>query len=722
MIFAMSLNNLHPRLRSFVQEKWKGLTEIQQEAFEPIYTGQSCTIEAPTSGGKTEAVLFPLLSRIKPDKNSGFKVLYIAPLKALLNDLELRIVPYAKMSYLEAFKWHGDVSQGDKIQQMIFPSDILLTTPESIEAILLRKANWAQVFENLETVVIDEAHYFALTERGSHLVSLLERLDAGIGKLPQRIAVTATIGNPNELLNWMSGTRTEGKSIRTISKKEKEKDFCIHYFDNDGKGLEEALYRLLAKKKSIVFERSRSKTEETAARINEFNIQTTSPKPIKVRTHHSSVSKQWREKAEKSIKLGTESSLDAIISTSTLELGIDIGDLDQVIQVGGLNSPGSFLQRVGRTGRREGRPQFFRGLCADEEELTLLTGCVSLGLKHISESILFPKKAFHILAHQIICMCLQKLGATEEEIWKILSRASCFSGISYLEFKTLINFMLKTEYLRSVGQGVLVAGNKSEEQFLRANWKRLFAIFDTGPMYNVVDGKKMIGTLDSAFAQTLKLPFVFVLGGQEWNAVSIDHEMQQVKVKKNTTGQAPKWKAIANYDIPFELAQEVGRILMSEKRINFLDPKAQMVIKMQRNLSGELKWTDMQWLLESTEDNVQFFLWTFAGDKVNRALSILFEEQFLQHLEYDYKRIIFTAKKDNKLSRNDLINWLCGLKKKSLPDLEKIAVNQIAVKWFSKFSECLPEELAKKAIQEKATDFRELLKQINRVKIDCLQL
>lgn len=717
----MSLKNLHPRLLSFVHENWKGLTEIQQEAFQPIFDGQSCTIEAPTSGGKTEAVLFPLLSRIKPDKNSGFKVLYLAPLKALLNDLETRVSKYAKMCYLDSFKWHGDVSQGDKIQQMNFPSDILLTTPESMEAILLRKANWTQVFQNLETVVIDEAHYFALTERGSHLVSLLERIDVGIGKLPQRIAVTATVGNPESLLKWILGIRTEGKCIRTVSKGEKERDFCIQYFDDDGNALQRTLYNLLAMKKSIVFERSRTKTEETAACINEFNIEANVPRPVRVRTHHSSVSKHWREQAEKSIKLATESSLDAIISTSTLELGIDIGDLDQVIQVGGLNSPGSFLQRVGRTGRRAGRPQFFRGLCDDEEELTLLAGCVNLGLKRVSEKILFPKKAFHILAHQIICICLQKLGAIREEIWKIVSRASCFSGISYEEYETLINYMLEKEYLRTAGQGVLVTGKLTEEQFLRANWKRLFAIFDTGPMYNVVDGKKVIGTLDSGFVQTLQLPFVFVLGGQEWISLNIDHEMQQVKVQKNTTGEAPRWKALSNYDIPIELAQEVGRLLMSDEQLDFLDNKAKGAIKNQRNVYFGLQWTQRKWILECTLDNTELFLWNFAGDKVNRLLSILLEEKCGQRPAYDFRRIKIASEKDNRFSADDLIQWLGEIRNTPFSELEKVTWNLMVVKWFSKFSECLPDDLAKKAIQERTTDIEEMLAQINSVELVVVQ-
>ncbi|MRG48324.1 DEAD/DEAH box helicase [Chitinophaga sp. SYP-B3965] len=719
----MSLNKLHPRLQDYVKDqKWNDLRPIQKAAFDPIHEGKSCIIEAPTSGGKTEAVLFPLLTRISASKSSGFKVLYIAPLKALLNDLALRVIPYAKMCYMEAFKWHGDVSQGEKVQQMLFPSDILLTTPESIEAILLRKSNWVEVFKNLETIVIDEAHYFALTERGSHLISLLERIETDIKKQPQRIAVTATIGNPHELLSWLMGKRAGGESIQASSEVEKERDFKVHYFMEENPErpmLQDSLYTMLGQKdKSIVFERSRSWTEETAARINERNLASQTRSPVRVRTHHSSISKRLREEAESSIKKKTEMSIDAIISTSTLELGIDIGDLDQVIQIGGLNSSGSFLQRVGRTGRRKDRPQYFRGLCTEADELVLLTGCVSLGLQRNSENILFPKRAFHILAHQIICLSLQKFGATAEHMWEILSGASCFSKITREEFDMLVNNMLQDDFLRLAGGNVLLVSNRTEKEFLRANWKRLFAIFDTGPMYNVVDGKRIIGTLDSGFALIQQLPFVFVLGGQEWNALKIDHEMQQVSVERNETGKAPKWKAISSYDIPFELAQEIGRVLMSDTILDFLDQPAQRMMEAERNAHYHLNWNSRKWIFDSSEIDGRIYLWTFAGDKINRTISNLLCTKTELEPDYDYKKVILDFGKKEPMSITDIGNLILSLKSRTEQDLRELIEPNIDVKWFSKFSECLPPSLAKKTICEKGFDFQGTIRELNKISFD----
>ena len=488
---------------------------------------------------------------------------------------------------------------------------------------------------------------------------------------------------------------------------------------NEGLELHSCLYKLLLNRKSIVFERSRTGTEETALRINAQNLETRTAIPVKVKTHHSSVSKQLREEAEGSIKLGTESSLNAIISTSTLELGIDIGDLDQVIQIGGLNSSSSFLQRVGRTGRREGRPQYFRGLCADQDELVLLAGCVNLGWQRVSENILFPKRAFHILAHQIICLCLQKLGTTTEEIWKILSKAYCFSGITREQFQLLIAYMLEENFLRLIDGDILLTSNKTESEFLRANWRRLFAIFDTGPMYNVVDGKKIIGTLDSGFARAQELPFVFVLGGQEWNALKLDHEMQQVSVKKNETGLAPKWKAICNFDIPFELAQEVGRILSDDIYLEFLDPQAGLVIKAQQSSHSNLGWNKDTWILVSVPDSNRYYLWTFAGDKINRALSTLLSKKIGNSPLYNYKRLIidYDKEKGDKSSEN-ILSLLSVWKFETESKLEIEVLDDIRVIWFSKFSDCLPDVLAQKTICEKGIDFNGLLRELKKVKIE----
>ncbi|GAB2678175.1 DEAD/DEAH box helicase [Flavihumibacter cheonanensis] len=707
-------HKLHPRLQEFVADKWRGgLTEIQQQAFDPIYNRQDCVIEAPTAGGKTEAVLFPLLSRIARNKNTGIKVLYIAPLKALLNDLAIRVCDYSKKCYLEAFKWHGDVSQTDKIKQMLFPSDILLTTPESLEAILLRRANWTDVFASLETIVIDEAHYFALTERGSHLVSLMERLTYPLDHPVQRIAITATIGNPEELMDWLQPHR-KGIAIKVVTKKQKEKNFQIKFFKNDGEGMDVAVYNELVKHKSIVFSRSRTFTEELAGKLNQINELQGNKYPFKVRTHHSSVSKFMREEAERLIKIDKgEGDLNAIISTSTLELGIDIGELDKVIQIEGLASAGSFLQRVGRTGRREGKPQYFLGFCSDEQDLLLLIASVNLGLKGISENVLFPKKAFHILAHQIICLTLQKQGITPDKSWEILKNAYCFSSISRSEFDELIANMIQTDYLRKVGADLLVTGDQTEAEFLKMNYRRLFAIFDSGPMYEVVNGKNVIGTLDIAFAKTLTAPFVFILGGKEWQAKEIDHEMQRIKAVENKSGIAPKWVTYHGSDVPYEVAQEVGRILHSQEELYFLDRDAKLVLKHFRNSVSDIGWQPGTWVIQDSEEGLNTILWTYCGDKINRAIAkmALVLEGVELRVTYQY----LSLEKENNREYFDWQQFIEKLKTLTEEEMTNLTKNHVKASWFSKFSNCLSEDIARKTIIERSMDYQGLFIKLNKI-------
>jgi len=298
-----------------------------------------------------------------------------------------------------------------------------------------------------------------------------------------------------------------------IGAKERER-FSTSFF-NDGQGAAGSelpasylrlacLYDLLQRKKSIVFGGSRTNCESIATAINKLNSVKKRSIPVKIRTHHSSVGKFYREEAEAKIRARNdlEGGIDSIISTSTLELGIDIGEPDRIFQLNAISGSGSFLQRVGRTGRRPGKPQYFRGLLLEEDELVLLTGVVSLGLKGVSESLFFPRKSFHILAHQLICLCLQSYGIARKTAWDILSCSYCFSQITENQFHELVGYMVSNGFLRDV-DGELVTGDQAEKYYLEANYQELFAVFSTGPLYEVFNEKNHVGNLDCAFVESI---------------------------------------------------------------------------------------------------------------------------------------------------------------------------------------------------------------------------
>jgi ATP-dependent Lhr-like helicase len=722
---------LHPGLQKVVKEKgWQdGLSEIQEKAIPVIMEGSDCIIEAPTAGGKTEAVLFPTLTRAAEDKKKSVQILYLAPLRALLNNIERRAEEYAMACGLHCFKWHGDVDQKEKINALQNPYHLLLTTPESLEAILLRKAGWEKFFADLEVVIIDEAHNFAFGDRGGHLLCLMERLEKILDISFQRIALTATVGNPEEMLKWLAGAnRKPGKRVYASPGKHKEKDYLVRFFDkirDDNVPWEKkshvrqfnTLYTLLSKGKAIVFGRSRKKTEELAGAIKKMNDPYRTRNPVRVRTHHSSVSKFYREEAERLIKVASETGLHAIISTSTLELGIDIGELDQVIQSDVLVSPGAFLQRVGRTGRRKGKKQIFRGLCTRREDLLLLTAVVNLGLKDISDSLRLSRKAYHLLAHQLICLSLQNYGIRRQEAWDILSGAYCFLDISRDKFLQLVQSMIQKKYLRDVDDE-LVSGEAAEKNFLGCNWLRLFATFDSAPMYEVMEGKTQVGTLDASFVESLTVPFLFVLGGIGWEAVKVKPEARQVIARRTKIGEAPRWFVAGIGNVPLETAKEAGRILIGESFPDFLDEEARTGIEALRNEHNSIPWKDDNWVIVTSESG-KGQIWTFAGDRISRTLALIINWKKIGKAVSDYKKVEVETELNN---RNDLAvmisDLLIQLKEMNLSEFEVLEENlsQTLRRYaFSKFSNCLPNNLWSEAMAERVLDFKGLKKELSEI-------
>lgn len=726
------IDYIDPRLQRLIKDKgWiSGLTDIQKKAIPILIKKEDCIIEAPTAGGKTEAVLFPVLTNAAKNKKESIQILYLAPLRALLNDIENRAKEYSNACGLHSFKWHGDVSQKDKIEALHKIPQVLLTTPESLEAILLRKSSWSKFFNDLQCIIIDEAHNFASSDRGSHIISLLERIEFQINKKPQRIALSATIGNPDEMLKWIAGkNRKPGTRISVHSFKEKEKDYQVQHFIPDIINDQEVnpdYIRLMkfhdlvtGNKKSIAFCPSRKKAEEIASAINLINEHYTSRNPIKIRTHHSSVSKFYREDAEKRIKIKNdlESELHAIISTSTLELGIDIGELDQVIQFDALTSSSAFLQRVGRTGRRPGKPQFFRGLTVNEDDLILLTAVVNLGLKGTSEFINFPKRSFHILAHQLICLSLQNYGINKDKAWHILSSVYCFSKIEFFEFEELVSYMVNEEYFRNV-DGELVVAEETEKQFLSHNWKKLFAVFESGPLYEVFDEKNIVGTLDESFVESQQVPFYIILGGIEWEAFKVKEKNHQVFVKKTKTGQAPKWDVFSGLEVPYITAKEVGKLLFSNSTPEFLTVDAKEIFNSVQIRLEHLNWDTNLWVI--VKDSSEIKIWTFAGERINRTLVKLITGYYQVKASANYMNItIKTQNKKNLFNIEILHEFFDNITESgnSIEDYNRILENSLQPGYFTKFSNCIPDKLKIKTLSEKSFDTKGLIDELNNVEI-----
>lgn len=694
---------------------------MQEAAIPVILAGHDCVVEAPTAGGKTEAVLFPALTRAAEGSGAGVRILYLAPLRALLNNLELRGETYAAACGLDAFKWHGDVDQQAKLRTLTRPPVLLMTTPESVEAILLRKAEAAAFFAGLETVILDEAHNFAAGDRGGHLLSLLERLEHLVDRSPQRIALSATVGNPKAMLRWLAGRRRVPGERVQVSQPPGPRDFQVDLFSEHGDSGEvsessgrvhrfNALAELLPRHRCLVFVRSRAGAEQLAKGFVELNHHRPASQRLQIRTHHSAVSKYYREEAERLIQLASRVSqdrLDAIISTSTLELGIDIGALDRVIQMDALPSPSGFLQRVGRTGRRQGHPQFFRGLCTKTGDLVVLTAAVSLGWRQRSESLILPRRAFHLLAHQLLCLALQTHGVSQERLWSVLSGAHCFSEIERRELDLLVDHMVATEYLRRV-DGVLVTGNRTEREFLRAGWRRLFAVFDSAPLYEVLHQRKAVGTLDARFVEALDVPFFFVLGGKVWEAEAVDVESRAVRALPSHAGDAPRWTSFGGPGVPFETAQEAGALLHGHEPLpEFVGPEARGTLAVLVQRRAGLSWQPGGMVVQPAGAGSAILV-TFAGDRINRTLARSLEALGIGSTAASYDEVAVKNGPSDRAEMAAAIASAIGeLRLGGLSDARQLAnaLQSAQPLWpFSPFARCLPEDLWAAALVEQTLD------------------
>ncbi len=386
-------STLHESLQAVLSDRlgWCELREVQEQAYEAIHGGNDVLVIAPTAGGKSEAAFIPVIDDILKSGTKGVACLYLSPLKALINDQEERIATFCRPTGLSLSKWHGDVPKGDRGWDPDDAPQFLLITPESLE-VILHEQGPAAALANLRYVIVDELHAFVESERGVHLRILLDRLDRIAAAPVQRIGLSATVGNPDEILTWFSGGRRSHRLV-TVPVPATEKKFRF-VIEPDPPRRIDALAKLVSGKKALVFVNSRSTAEqilqEAAGRIKNLHI------------HHSSLAPAQKKEAEEAFH---ESQGACIICTSTLELGIDIGNLDIVVQVSPPHSVSSFLQRMGRSGRRD-QAAFVAWLLSDPRDLLTSCAVIECAKERRTELLQPLEKPWNVLVQQIFLYVL----------------------------------------------------------------------------------------------------------------------------------------------------------------------------------------------------------------------------------------------------------------------------------------------------------------------------
>lgn len=592
--------------------RFSSLRPVQELAGAAILDGKNVVVLAPTAGGKTEASMFPVLADLvsRPVADS-VGALYIAPIKALLNNQQGRLGNYTEMVGLRRFVWHGDATQSERKKFINEPAELLMTTPESLEVMLLsQRVPVAKLFTDLRFVVIDEVHAMAGTDRGAHLMSVLERIARYTDNDVLRIGLSATIGNPKDILTWLQGSSKRSGDVIDPPKPPAKREVHILQRPSMTELAAEAAKRA-AGHKSLFFCQSRALTESVAGQMRS--------RETEVFVHHSSVSLEERQAAEASFEKGANVS---IACTSTLELGIDVGDLDLVFQANAPSTVSSFLQRMGRTGRRENKVANTTFFCENSEDVLQSIAIVELARERWVESVPPQTRCWPVLVHQLMAMALQFGGISAERAWAQLSLTPDFSAITRDEFDEVVSFMVAKDFLFEAG-GLLSMGDRAERIYGRKNFFEMYAVFSSPVMYTVVTAAgRDIGSLDQSFVDRLVEEMSsFLLGGRPWTVEHVNHKDKHVRVRPAPAGRKPRWGGFVPQMLGFELCQRVRQILISDVDYPYIDDNARRLVEAQREEHGEL--------LRRTKRPIQLDdkaarWWTFAGGHINHTLKYAF--------------------------------------------------------------------------------------------------
>ena len=663
-------NSAFERYAPFIQEyifrkKWTDLREVQVEACEAIMdTNKHVIIASGTASGKTEAAFFPVLTLLEQSPSDSIGVMYIGPLKALINDQFERLNELLEDQDIPVWPWHGDVSQSTKKKALKTAQGILQITPESLEALLMRHPGDARrLFSDLRFIVIDEIHALMGEDRGLQVLCLLSRLETLIGCKPRRIGLSATLNDYQPAMDFLSAGSTAGAVAVGIQSHKRTISLCAESFvlpEDEHKASEvlkkynEFIYSNCHTKKCLVFTNSRGNAEETIANMKSIAKARNERDVFFV--HHGSVSASLRQETEHALRDNEGPTVAA--ATLTLELGIDIGDLDSTIQLGAPYTCSSFVQRLGRSGRRTGKSQMmFVSLQKEKHKNPFdalpwdLLRSIAIIQLYLEERWVEPfeqkKKPFSLLAHQTLSALMVYGELSPSELARnVLLLPPFKSAISADEYKELLRFMLQKEYLQRMDNGGLIVGLKGEKI---ANHFSFYAVFQDEEAYHVMAKDGEIGTLTNCPA----VDEVFVLAGRSWRVISIDEERKNIYVAQTKSSKIPSWTGTGG-DIHTKVVRRMKQVLQESVLYPYLQPNAVTLLTQARTYAEESGLLDND--VFPCGDR-SFFIAPWVGTKEIRTISKLLSCGLKQQLDvYSVASSRYYLHVTSGLSVDDFIN------------------------------------------------------------------
>lgn len=716
------------RYAPFVQEyiyqnHWENLRSIQVAAADAIFnTDENVLLTASTASGKTEAAFFPIITLFSEDMPSSVGCIYIGPLKALINDQFSRLNDLCAEADIPVWHWHGDVAQSHKAKLMKHPSGILQITPESLEALLLHKhAAIAKLFGDLRFVVIDEVHSLLRGDRGGQTLCLIERLSRIAGVNPRRIGLSATIGDPEGTGEFLSlGTGRKTIIPKIDAKGSKWRLSMEHFYVKDAQAAEDKqipgalpvleektddapanadpgigyIFEHTRGKKCLVFVNSREECEMVTTTLRHYCE--LNHEPDRFLVHHGNLSASYRETAEGIMK--DDSQYMTTVTTATLELGIDIGRLERAFQIDAPWTVSSFLQRMGRTGRRELPPEMWFVIREDEPEVRamlpttipwkLLQG-IALVQLYLEERWVEPPRLdrlpFSLLYHQTMSTLASCGELSPRALADRVLRLHYFHRITQEDYRVLLRHLIATDHIQQTEQGGLIVGLAGERVI---NSFKFYGVFQESEEYTVRSESQELGTVVSPPPVGEKL----AIAGHVWQVLDVDHKRRLIYCRQ-VKGSVPAYFGQCPGDLHTKILTRMRRVLQEDRQYPYLMKNAVARLEQARftaahsgaadktliNLGGNM-WCLLPWVGTYTFLTMERFLKIRCADRLGLRGLDSARPFFIQ----------FTMKADEATFFRVLAEEI----RKPIDPMELVYPKELPL--FDKYDEYLPEELVKK--------------------------
>ncbi len=720
--------NIFDHYAPFVQEYiyrngWESLRAIQVAAAEVIFrTDDNLLLTASTASGKTEAAFFPIITLFSEDPPSSVGCIYIGPLKALINDQFLRLNDLCEEADIPVWHWHGDVAQSHKERLMKRPSGILQITPESLEAMLLHKhAAIPKLFGDLRFVVIDEVHSLLRGDRGGQTLCLIERLSRLAGVNPRRIGLSATMGDPERTGEFLSlGTGRKTIIPRIEAKGVKWRLSMEHFYVKDIQAagdrtdiealpvLEEKtdqapdnadpglgyIFEHTRGKKCLLFVNSREECETVTTTLRQYCER--SREPDRFLIHHGNLSASYRETAEEIMK--DESQYLTTVTTATLELGIDIGRLERAFQIDAPWTVSSFLQRMGRTGRRELPPEMWFVMREDEPEARamlpatipwkLLQG-IALVQLYLEERWVEPPRLdrlpFSLLYHQTMSTLASCGELSPGALADRVLRLHYFHRISQEDYRVLLRHLVETDHIQRTEQGGLIVGLAGERV---VNSFKFYGVFEENEEYTVRSEAQELGTIVMPPPVGEKL----AIAGHVWVVLDVDRKRHLVYCEQ-VKGNIPAYFGLCPGDLHTRILRRMRQVLREERQYPYLMKNAVARLEQARftavrsgtgehpmiHLGGNM-WCLLPWVGTYTFLTMERFLKIKCGERLGLRNLDSARPYYMQ----------FTMKAEEKTFFRVITEEI----QKPIDPLELVYPKELPL--FNKYDEYLPEALVRK--------------------------